>query len=168
VVLKGSRRVADHPAGHWTAGVFTGKEALAMLRTRRTNLFWLLAVVAIAVAVGSAFTATNTFDAHAGNQLGYGTQNVSGAHVTSMHYTLNGAGTIVNGVTFIADGDLTAGVPQERGFVGFTVGGTPGSTVDCGTGVYDNVGLTTTFTCNTTSLAQSVATIQATDISVSN
>jgi hypothetical protein len=149
------------------AGVFTGKEALAMLRTRRTNFFSLAILVIIAVAVGSAFTAANIFDTHAGNQLGYGTQNVSGAHVTSMHYTLNTNGTKVNTVTFIAAGDLTGGVPQEHGFAGFTVGGTAGTTVDCGTGVYDGT-TETTFTCDVTSLSQNVATIQATDISVSN
>ena len=138
-----------------------------MLRTRRTNLFWLLILVVIAVAVGSAFTAANVFDAHAGNQLGYGAQNVSGAHVTSMHYTLNASGTKVDTVTVIALGDLTQGVPQEHGFAGFTVGGTAGTAVDCGTGVYDG-STATTFTCNVTSLSQDVATIQATDISVSN
>jgi hypothetical protein len=138
-----------------------------MLRTRRTNLFSLLILVIIAVAVGSAFTAANVFDTHAGNQLGYGAQNVSGAHVTSMHYTLNGAGTVVDTVTVIALGDLTQGVPKEHAFAGFTVGGTPGTAVDCGVGVYDG-STSTTFTCDVSSLAQSVATIQATDISVTN
>ena len=104
---------------------------------------------------------------HAGNQLGYGTQIVSGAHVTSMHYMLSADGTTVNTVTFVAAGDLTAGVPPEHGFVGFTVGGTPGTTVDCGTGVLRQLG-TTTFTCDVTTLAQAVATIQSTDIAVTN
>ncbi len=132
---------------------------------RRTNVFWLLILVIVAVAVGSAFTAANTFDTHAGNQLGYGTQNVSGANVTSMHYTLSTNGTRVDTVTFVAAGDLTQGVPQEHAFVGFTVAGTPGPVVDCGTGVFTTA---TTFTCDVTSLAQSVATIQATDIAVTN
>lgn len=134
----------------------------------RTNLFWLLILVIIAVAVGSAFTAANTFDTHAGNQLGYGAQVVSGANVTSMHYTLHSNGVTVDTVTFIADGDLTQGVPQEHGFVGFTVAGTPGPTVNCGTGTYNSGTTSTTFVCDVTSLAQSVATIQATDIAVSN
>ncbi|HTD50979.1 MAG TPA: hypothetical protein VK771_10285 [Acidimicrobiia bacterium] len=138
-----------------------------MFRTRRTNLVSLVIMAIVAIAVGSAFTAANTFDAHAGNQLGYGTQNVSGAHVTSMHYTLHANGVTVDTVTFVALGDLTHGVPAEHGFVGFTVAGVPGSTVDCGTGVYDGT-TATTFTCDVTSLAQQVATIQATDIDVSN
>jgi hypothetical protein len=121
----------------------------------------------IAVAVGSAFTAANTFGAHAGNQLGYGTQTVSGVHVTSMHYTLHSDGVTVDTVTFVALGDLTQGVPTEHGFVGFTVAGVPGPTVDCGTGIYDGT-TATTFTCDVTSLTQDVAMIQATDIDVSN
>jgi hypothetical protein len=137
-----------------------------MFHKHRSNFFWLAIIAIIAVGVGAAFTAANTFDAHAGNQLGYGTQVVSGAHVTSMHYGLSTDGTTVDSVTFVAAGDLTAGVPAEHGFVGFTVGGTPGTTVDCGTGSL--VGGNTTFTCNTTSLAQAVATIQSTDIAVSN
>jgi len=138
-----------------------------MLRRQRTNFFGLAVMVLIAVAVGAAFTASNTIDAHAGNQLGYGTQDVSGAHVTSMHYTLAADGVTVDTVTFVAAGDLTQGVPQEHGFVGFTVAGTPGPTVDCGTGAYDG-STSTTFTCDVTSLAQDVSTVQATDIAVSN
>jgi hypothetical protein len=137
-----------------------------MFHKRRSNFFWLAIIAIIAVGVGAAFTAANTIDAHAGNQLGYGTQTVSGAHVTSMHYALSTDGTTVIGVTFVAAGDLTAGVPTEHGFVGFTVSGTAGPTVDCGTGVL--AAGNTTFTCNTTSLSQAVATIDSTDIAVSN
>lgn len=64
-------------------------------------------------------------------------------------------------------GDLTHGVPVEHGFVGFAMAGIPGPTVDCGAGVYDGT-TATTFTCDVTGLAQQVATIQATDIDVSN
>jgi hypothetical protein len=138
-----------------------------MLHTRKTTFFFVTVVVTAAVAVGAAFTAANTIDAHAGSQLGYGTQNVSGAHVTSMHYTLHANGVSVDTVTFVAAGNLTTGVPPEHGFVGFTVAGTPGPTVDCGAGVYDG-STATTFTCDVTSLAQAVAAIQATDIAVSN
>jgi len=138
-----------------------------MFHKHGKNFVWLGILVIIAVAVGAAFTAANTFDTHAGNQLGYGTQTVSGAHVTSMHYTLSADGTTVDTVTFVAAGNLTLGVPQEHGFVGFTVAGTPGATVDCSTGTYDG-STATTFVCDTSSLAQPVATIQSTDIAVSN
>ena len=138
-----------------------------MFFRHRTNLFKLAILAIIAVAVGAAFTAANTFDTHAGNQLGYGAQNVSGAHVTSMHYDLTADGTTVDTVTFIAAGNLTLGVPQEHAWAGFTVGGTPGATIDCGTGTYDG-STATTFVCDVSTLLQPVATIQATDIAVTN
>lgn len=53
-----------------------------------------------------------------------------------MHDTLHANGVTVDTVTFVTLGDLTYGVPVELGFVGFTVAGVPGPTVDCGTGVY--------------------------------
>ena len=77
---------------------------------------------------------------------------MTGAHVTSMHYTLHADGVTVDTVTFVAAGDLTLGVPQEHGFVGFTVGGTPGPIVDCGIGTYDG-STATTFVCDVTGLA---------------
>jgi hypothetical protein len=139
-----------------------------MFSRHKRNLLWVLLLVAILVAVGAAFTASNTFDATAGNKLGYGAQTVSGVNVTSMHYTLSANATKVDTVTFIGAGDLTLGVPQEHGYVGFTVGGTPGNKVDCGTGTYDVGNDETTFVCDVTSLSQDVATIQATDIAVAN
>ena len=138
------------------------------MRTRKKHLLWLAALATVAVAVGTAFTAANSFSATAGNKLGYGAQNVTGAVVTSMHYDLSANGVNVTTVTFIADGDLTLGVPQEHAFVGFTVGGTPGTAVDCGTGTYDIPSDGTTFVCDVTPLSQAVATIQATHITVTN
>jgi hypothetical protein len=139
-----------------------------MVSRRKRNLLWLLLLVAIVVAVGAAFTASNTFGATAGYKLGYGAQTVTGANVTSMHYTLNGSGVLVDTVTFIADGDLTLGVPQEHGYVGFTVAGVPGAKVDCGVGVYAAGPNQTTFICDVTPLAQTVALIEATDIAVAD
>jgi hypothetical protein len=134
-----------------------------MLFKHKQKFLWLAILVIGVVAVGSAFTAANTFTPGAGQTAGYGTENVSGATVTSMHYTLSADGTQVTGVTFIASGDLTGGIPQEHGWVGFTVGGTAGTQTDCGVGVYDG-STATTFTC--TGLTQTVAAIQATDIAV--
>ncbi|MGO9874881.1 MAG: hypothetical protein ACLPVY_13895 [Acidimicrobiia bacterium] len=136
-----------------------------MLRRRATDLVLTLMVTMIAVPVGAALTAANTVGPGAGHQLGYDTQPVSGAHVTSIDYTLRSDGVTVDTVTFVAAGDLTRGAPQEHGFVGFTVAGTPGPTLDCGTGTYDGT-TATTFVCLVLSLDQPVATIQATDISV--
>ena len=64
-----------------------------MFNKRKKNLFVVLLLVAIAIGVGSAFTAANSLDATAGNKLGYGTQTVTGAHVTSMDYTVSADGT---------------------------------------------------------------------------
>jgi hypothetical protein len=139
-----------------------------MYRTRKRTLLWLALLVAVLIAVGTGFAASNTFDPHAGDRLGYGAQTVTGAVVTSMHYTPSGDGTLVDTVTFIADGDVTLGVPQEHGYVGFTVAGTPGPVVDCGVGTYDGIADETTFVCDVTSLAQAIAAIEATDIAVAN
>ncbi len=137
-----------------------------MFKTRKKNLFVLLLIVAIAIGVGSAFTAANTLDATAGNKLGYGTQTVTGAHVTSMHYTPSADGVTVDTVTFIAAGDLTLGVPQEHGYVGFTYGaGTIGPVADCSTGTYDGT-TQTTFVCDVTGLTG--ASIIINDISSTN
>ena len=143
-----------------------------MFNKRKKHLVWMLALVAVVIGVGSAFTAANTFDATAGEALGYGTQTVSGANVTSMHYTLNSDGTKVDGVTFIADGDLTHGTPTEVGYVGFTYGaGTVGANATCAAGTYDGVADATTFVCDTTSLLtaeRTVAGITSTNIAVAN
>ena len=139
-----------------------------MFSRRKKSLLWLVALVVVAVAVGTAFTAANTFDANAGNDLGYGVQNVSGGNVISMDYTLSDDATLVDEVEFIVDGNVTNGIPQEHGYVGFTVGGNETDAVDCGVGTYDNVATETTFTCDTTSLAQPVATVEGTNIAIAN
>ena len=140
-----------------------------MFNKRKKNLFVVLLLVAIAIGVGSAFTAANTLDATAGNKLGYGTQTVTGAHVTSMDYTVSANGVTVDTVTFIAAGDVTQGVPQEHGYVGFTYdpgsGSVVGAAADCGVGIY-NGSTHTTFTCDVTGLSTPELTIH--DISSTN
>jgi hypothetical protein len=133
----------------------------------RKRLLWILALIGVLAAVGAAFTASNTFGSN-GQDLGYGAQNVSGATVTKMTYTLSSDGQTVDGVSFEAQGDLTQSNPVATGYVGFTVGGTPGPTVACVTGAYNAGSNITPFTCDTTSLAQGVATVQATDIAVAD
>ena len=144
-----------------------------MFKTRKKNFIVLLVLVAIAIGVGSAFTAANTIDANAGNTLGYGTQTVTGANVTSMDYTLSADGTKVTDVTFIADGDLTAGVPQEVGYVGFTYnpggGAVVGPTATCAAGSYDGIADATTFACYVSALAaneRTISFISSTNITV--
>jgi len=145
-----------------------------MFTRRKKNLLWILLLSLLVIGVGSAFTAANTLDAHAGNALGYGTQTVSGAHVTSMSYTLTTDGTKVTTVTFKAAGDLTQGVPQEVAYLGFTYNPGSGSIVGvnatCLPGVYDGT-TSTTFTCDVTGLAvaeRTVTNITSTNIAVAN
>jgi hypothetical protein len=145
-----------------------------MFYRHKKNIFLLSLLVLISVGVGAAFTAANTFDAHAGNELGYGTQNVTGAHVTSMDYALAADGTTVTTVTFKVAGDLTHGSPQEVGYVGFTYdpgsGSTVGPNATCDPGTYDGT-TSTTFVCDVTGLASAeltVADISATNIAVAN
>jgi len=142
-----------------------------MFRRHKKNLLWLLLLVAIVVAVGTAFTAANTFDAHAGNQLGYGSQAVSPVNVSYMDYTLDTTATLVDTVTFRTDGDLTLGAPQEHGYVNFDIGGGPGTAVDCGTGTYNVGGNYTQFVCDVTSLADAARTVHDithTNVAVAN
>jgi hypothetical protein len=143
-----------------------------MFNRRKKNFLWILVLVAVVIGVGTAFTAANTFDATAGEALGYGTQTVSGANVTSMHYTLAADGTTVSTVTFIADGDLTHGSPVEVGYVGFTYGaGTVGPNATCAAGSYDAIADATTFVCDVTGLVsaeRTVAGISSTNMAVAN
>lgn len=146
-----------------------------MFNRRKKHLLLLLVLVALVIGVGTAFTAANTFTGTAGQELGYGTQTVSGAHVTSMDYTLSSDSTKVQTVTFKADGDLTGGTPKEVGYVGFTYdaggGSTVGATATCGLSSYDGVALATTFTCDVSGLTaneRTVAFISSTDIAVAN
>jgi hypothetical protein len=64
-----------------------------------------VAVGFIAVAGGSAFTASNTVP---NTVAGYGESTVSGATVTSIHYNTNPADTDkIDSVTFVSSTDLT-------------------------------------------------------------
>jgi hypothetical protein len=146
-----------------------------MFNRRKKNLLFILLLVAIVIGVGTAFTAANTIDAHAGNKLGYGTQNVTGAHVTSMDYALSADGTTVATVTFKAAGDLTQGVPAEAGYVGFTYdpgsGPVVGPNAPCTAVAPAFDGTSTTFTCDVSGLASAevtVANISDTNIAVAN
>ena len=85
--------ISNSPTGK--PGV-SSKEAQPCSTGVRRISFGSCALVAVVIGVGTAFTAANTFDANAGEALGYGTQTVSGANVTSMHYTLSADGTTVD------------------------------------------------------------------------
>jgi hypothetical protein len=66
-----------------------------------------LSVAGLAVAAGSAFTASNTFATDATAPLGYGTTVVSGAVVNSLAYNLDAPGANVVSATLKLAGDTT-------------------------------------------------------------
>ncbi len=113
----------------------------------------------------TAFTNSNTFS-NSNTTVGYGSQNVSGAVVTSIVYGLSSDGSTIHDVTFVATGDTSG----SAAVVGFTVSGTPTSTTACGAGTYTSgsPGFTTYACTNSGSgIGQSLAGITATNIAVS-
>ncbi len=146
-----------------------------MITRRKKNLLWLTLLIVIVVAVGAAFTESNTITAHAGETLGLGSATVSGATINSINYTPdNTDGTLLKTVTFVADGDISPtgpSIPAVHGWVSFSYGAGPSETgsVDCGTGVVSGGGSpVTTFTCDVSSLSQAIATIKSTHIVVAS
>ena len=113
-------------------------------------------------AVGAtAFTNSNTFT-NTNTTVGYGSENVSGAVVTGLQYTLSADGTTIDAVTITTQGDTH----DSAAVVGFTVGGVAGATSACAAGVFTSgTPGSTSYSC--TGLSQSLAGITATDIAVS-
>lgn len=117
--------------------------------------------LALTAAGASAFTDSNSFT-NSNTTVGYGSEDVTGATVTSIVYGLNANSTTVTSVTFETSGDTSASAAT----IGFTVGGTALATSDCAAGSYTSgTPGYTTYVCS--SLSQELSTIQATDISVS-
>jgi hypothetical protein len=128
------------------------------MRLRKKTLVAAAAVAGLLVAGGGAFTAANTFT-NSNTTVGYGSENVTGAVVTNIAYTLTGDGTTITAVTLTTQGDTSGSAAA----VGFTVGGTALDTSACGAGTYDG---TTSTTYDCTGLNQTVSTVQATDVVV--
>jgi len=116
-----------------------------------------VALAAALAAGGSAFTASNTVP---NKTLGYGSNTVSGATVSSLAYNLNAAGDNVNSVTLVLTGDTTASA-VSLGFNG-------GTAVSCGSGTFDAVASKTTYTCNNggANYTQSTSTLTSTNVVV--
>jgi hypothetical protein len=70
---------------------------------RKTILAGALAAGALAVAVGSASTASSTIPA---SVAGYGSSTISGASATSLVYTLAADGTTITGADLTFTGDV--------------------------------------------------------------
>ncbi|HXX90419.1 MAG TPA: hypothetical protein VEI83_09380 [Acidimicrobiales bacterium] len=118
---------------------------------------------AAAFTNGLSFSNTNT-------TVAYGQENVQGATVTSINYTLDATRVYVDTVTFAASGD-TSGSTAEVGFSTGSqgAGNTTTNWATCGAGAFSSG--STTYVCDVSNLlgsgqAQAVAGITATDIVV--
>lgn len=105
--------------------------------SRESKVFAGAVLMAAVVAGGSAYTSSNTVpDA----TVGYGTNTVSGATVNSIAYNTNAAGDNVDSVSLTLAGNTTTSA--------VSIGFNGGSTTACGTGAYNEVGNTTSYTCD--------------------
>ncbi|HUY22378.1 MAG TPA: hypothetical protein VMV22_08550 [Acidimicrobiales bacterium] len=129
------------------------------MRRNRKTLIAAVGVGALVLAGAAAFTNSLAFS-NSNTTVAYGSENVTGATVTSISYGLSTDGTTVNSVTFVATGDTSG----SEGDVGFTTGSGNQPTSVCGAGTYDSGANTTTYICS--GLTQAVSGITATDIVV--
>lgn len=136
-----------------------------MRTTRRVRRHVLVAVVvagglALTAMGASAFTASNTLS-NSNTVVGFGTENVTGATVTSIVYGLDTGGDTVTSATVTTSGDTSG----SSAWIGFTVGGVAQQAVECAAGTYTtgSPGYTT-YDCS--SLSQALSTIQAVNVAV--
>jgi hypothetical protein len=111
-----------------------------MFWTRRRRVAAAIASIAgvTAVATGQfAFTNSTSLPA---TTAGYGSTEISGGHVTAMHYNLNPSGTLIQSATMLFEGDVS-GKAIRAGFDGNAL--TP-----CPSGVFD--GTSTLVNCGQT------------------
>jgi hypothetical protein len=113
-------------------------------------------------AGASAFTNSLSFT-NSNTTVAYGSENVTGATVSSISYGLSTDGSTINSVTFITTTDTHG----SQAAVGFSVGGVAGATTACDAGTYVS-GTGTTYVCDNggSGIGQSVAAITATNIVV--
>ena len=134
------------------------------MRRNKRVLVSALGVGALVFAGAAAFTNSVSFS-NTNTTVAYGSENVSGATVTSISYGLSTDGTTIDSVTFVATGDTHG----SQAAVGFTTIGTPNvnqPTTPCDAGTFASG--STTYVCDDTGsgLNQSVSGIAATDIVV--
>jgi hypothetical protein len=79
---------------------------------RKRTIGFVVAAGAIAVAVGSASTSSNTIP---DTKAGFGTSTISGATATSLKYTLSADGTTITGADLVFNEDLS-GKTVKAGF----------------------------------------------------
>ena len=120
------------------------------------------AAVGVLALVGTAASTNSIIFSNSNTIVAYGSENITGATVTSISYTLSTDGTTVNSVTFVAQGDTHG----SSASVGFTTAGPVNTAMyPCGAGTYDGT-TATTYICDVSALNQLVGTITGTDIVV--
>ena len=120
-------------------------------------------VAALALTGAGAFTNSIT-STNTNTTVGYLSENVSGANVTSIHYTLSSDGSTINDVTFVTDTDTTG----SQAAVGFTIDSVAGPTSNstCASTADDPSSPDTTWAC-TLAAGVSVAAVTAVNIVIS-
>lgn len=105
------------------------------MQRKTRKIIGAVAVIGALAAGGAAFTAANAVPA---TVAGYGTANVTGATVSTIHYTLDTNGTHITAAHLVLVGDQSANT-VKAGFNG-------GSTVDCSGPVFSTPNSTTDCT----------------------
>lgn len=113
-----------------------------------------VALICALAAGGAAYTASNTIP---DSVAGYGTDTITGATATTIHYVLSTDGQTITGVDLTFNGNLTGDTVQA----GFDGNGAP---TDCTVGSYDSANQTTPATC--ASMTESTASSASLNVAV--
>ena len=128
---------------------------------RKMTVAGVLAVGAIALAAGSASTASNTLNVDA--LAGYGSVTVTGATATSIDYTLSAAGTQITGADLVFAGDLRG----NEVTAGFGSGAPQSCTVGTYTAPDGLLGVEETTAVSCTGFSQATADATTFNVAVS-
>ncbi len=119
---------------------------MAWNKSGKKTLLATAGVGVLALAGAGAFTNSIT-SSNTNTTVGYLSENVSGANVSSIQYTLTADGSSVTAVTFVTDSDTTG----SQAAVGFSVGGVPQaldtSGTDCASTADQPAAGQTTWSC---------------------
>jgi hypothetical protein len=122
-------------------------------------------IAAVALSGAAAFT-NSISSSNTNTTVGYLSENVSGANVSSINYTLSADGSTIDDVTFVTDTDTTGSQAE----VGFSVGGVAQpldtSGTDCQSTANTPSSPKTTWAC-TLDTPISVASVTAVNIVIS-
>lgn len=122
------------------------------MKGKKKRLIAAIAVIGALAAGGAAYTASNTIP---DSVAGFGSDTISGATASNIHYVLSADGTTITEVDLTLTGDYHSNTVQ----VGFN----GGALTTCPAGTYDG---STSTTVDCTGFTQSTAGATALDVSV--